>query len=55
MNYITYLLVSLTLVGAWLLGITFTDGGVGAVIATVGTMGPLIALLIYYQGSTEPA
>lgn len=53
MNYLVYLLVSLTLVGAWLLGIAFTDGGLGAVVATVGTMGPLIALLIYYQESTE--
>lgn len=51
MRYSVYLLVSLALVGAWLLGIMLTPGGLGAAIVTVITMGLLVALLIYFQGS----
>ena len=51
MRYSVYLLASLTLVGAWLLGIAFISGGLGAAIVTVITMGLLVALVIYSQGS----
>lgn len=51
MRYLVYLLVSLALVGAWVLGIALTPGGIGAVVVTVATMGSLVAFLIYYEAN----
>ena len=49
MHYLTYFLATLSLIGAWLLGIRLTSGEFGAAMVSIVTMGFLIALLMYYD------
>ena len=51
MKYSVYLLVSLTLMGAWVLGIEFIPGGISAVVVTLIAVSLLVLLLIHSPGS----
>lgn len=49
MRYVTYLLACVTLIGGWLLGIWSGLGELGLIVFSLGTMGAVVALAVYYD------
>lgn len=49
MHYFTYFIAVLSIIGAWLLGISLTSSEFVVAVISIVTMGFLIALLMDYE------